>query len=77
MSASVMIDTFSALRTAIQQKTARVGIVGLGYVGLPLIQAYIRGGFRTLGFDVDASKVQKLRAGQSYIKHIPSEWIGE
>jgi UDP-N-acetyl-D-glucosamine dehydrogenase len=64
-----------ALLGAIENKSAKVGVIGLGYVGLPLISAFVHAGFRTLGFDVDASKVAKLRAGQSYIKHLPSTWI--
>jgi UDP-N-acetyl-D-glucosamine dehydrogenase len=76
-STAPVTEVYSSLLQAIQHKTARVGVVGLGYVGLPLIQAFIRAGFRTLGFDVDPVKVQKLKAGQSYIKHIPSEWIAE
>ena len=64
------------LKEAIENKTAKIGIVGLGYVGLPLIQAFVRAGFSTMGFDVDQTKVEKLLAGESYIKHIPSEWIG-
>ena len=56
----------------IQTKQAVIGVIGLGYVGLPLIRAFTAAGFRCLGFDVDRSKVDKLRAGQSYIKHIDS-----
>ncbi|MDG2384192.1 MAG: nucleotide sugar dehydrogenase [Pirellulaceae bacterium] len=67
--------TNEKLLASIQKKTATVGIVGLGYVGLPLVNAFVHSGFRTMGFDVDASKVEKLRAGQSYIKHLPGEWI--
>ncbi len=63
------------LQSAIQQKTASIGVVGLGYVGLPLIRAFADAGFSTIGFDVDQQKVDRLLAGQSYIKHIPSEWI--
>ena len=63
------------LEQAIQDKTAIVGVVGLGYVGLPLIRAFIAAGYRTMGFDVDHSKVEQLLAGKSYIGHIPSEWI--
>jgi UDP-N-acetyl-D-glucosamine dehydrogenase len=47
-----------------------IGVIGLGYVGLPLIRAFTAVGFRCLGFDVDQSKVDKLKAGESYIKHI-------
>ncbi len=63
------------LEQAIRDKTAVVGVVGLGYVGLPLIRAFIAAGFRTMGFDVDPAKVERLLAGKSYIGHIPSEWI--
>jgi UDP-N-acetyl-D-glucosamine dehydrogenase len=66
-----------SLEQAIADRTAVVGVVGLGYVGLPLIRAFIAAGFRTMGFDVDSSKVEKLLAGQSYIGHIPGEWIRE
>lgn len=64
-----------ALEEKIDLKSARIGIIGLGYVGLPLAQAFIEGGFRVLGFDVDQSKVDQLLAGQSYIGHLESEWI--
>jgi UDP-N-acetyl-D-glucosamine dehydrogenase len=49
-----------------------IGIVGLGYVGLPLMLAYSRATARVIGFDIDASKPEKLLRGESYIKHIPS-----
>ena len=64
------------LEAAIRQKTAKVGVIGLGYVGLPLIRTFVAAGFHTLGFDVDAEKVAALQAGRSYIEHIPGEWIG-
>jgi UDP-N-acetyl-D-glucosamine dehydrogenase len=66
-----------ALDQAIGDKTAVVGVVGLGYVGLPLVRAFISAGYRAMGFDVDAGKVEKLLAGQSYIGHIASEWISD
>ncbi len=59
----------------IQQKTALVGVVGLGYVGLPLIHAFIRGGLKCIGYDIDQSKIDSLAEGKSYIEHIPSDWI--
>ena len=62
---------------AIRNRSAKIGVIGLGYVGLPLIRAFISGGFKTMGFDVDQAKVDKLLSGQSYIKHISSEWIAE
>jgi UDP-N-acetyl-D-glucosamine dehydrogenase len=67
--------THSALLQRIQNQSALVGVVGLGYVGLPLIDAFVNAGFRCLGFDVDQSKVDRLLAGQSYIKHISSEKV--
>lgn len=67
----------TSLQQAIAGKSAKIGVVGLGYVGLPLIRAFHEAGFPTIGFDVDAEKIQRLKAGQSYIKHIPAEWIGQ
>jgi UDP-N-acetyl-D-glucosamine dehydrogenase len=55
---------------AIDSKAATVGVMGLGYVGLPLIDAFVSAGFRTIGFDVDEEKTDALNAGQSYIAHI-------
>ncbi|MEY3172873.1 MAG: UDP-N-acetyl-D-glucosamine 6-dehydrogenase [Planctomycetota bacterium] len=67
------------LASRINNRAARVGIIGLGYVGLPLISAFTNAGFKCLGFDVDDAKIQQLRLGQSYIRHIPSatitDWI--
>jgi UDP-N-acetyl-D-glucosamine dehydrogenase len=57
----------------IQAHKARVGIVGLGYVGLPLVLRFGEEHFPVLGFDVDPVKVGKLNAGESYIRHIPAE----
>ena len=65
------------LKKALSDKTALIGVIGLGYVGLPLIRAFVKSGFTTLGFDVDPKKVDELNAGRSYIEHIPSEWIAE
>lgn len=58
-----------------KSKEAIIGIVGLGYVGLPLMLRYNAIGFRVLGIDIDEGKVSKLNNGQSYIEHIPSEKI--
>ncbi len=64
-----------SVATSIANKTATIGIAGLGYVGLPLVRAFIEAGFTVHGFDVDQRKVDRLLAGESYIKHLPSEWI--
>ncbi len=61
----------------IESKEALVGIVGLGYVGLPLAREFIRGGMKVLGFDVDPQKVKALAAGKSYIEHIPASVVKE
>jgi UDP-N-acetyl-D-glucosamine dehydrogenase len=60
-----------------QNKTAVIGILGLGYVGLPLMLRYAEIGFKVLGIDIDADKVTKLNQGKSYIEHIPSAKIAE
>jgi len=52
-----------------------VGVIGLGYVGLPLVLAFARSGARVLGFDLDESKAARINAGESYIGHIPSAEI--
>jgi UDP-N-acetyl-D-glucosamine dehydrogenase len=64
-----------SLKEALTKKTAKIGIVGLGYVGLPLVQAFVEAGFPTLGFDLDESKISQLASGQSYIQHVASNWI--
>ena len=56
----------------IQTNQARIGIVGLGYVGLPLVLRFGEERFRVIGFDIDPEKVRKLNAGESYIRHIPA-----
>ena len=60
----------SALIQRFDNKTAKIGIVGLGYVGLPLVLRYVEMGYKVIGFDVDQEKVDKLNAGVTYIKHI-------
>lgn len=61
------------LCTAFADKSATIGIVGLGYVGLPLMLRYSEVGYKVIGFDVDVEKVEKLKQGKTYIKHITSE----
>ncbi len=59
----------------INSKEAVVGVVGLGYVGLPLLMEFVEQGFKTIGFDVDGRKVEMLNAGKSYIKHIDEKRV--
>jgi len=69
------VSALSGLREKIAGKTATIGIVGLGYVGLPLSIRFAEAGFRVLGFDNDPKKPPKLNGGESYIRHIPDERI--
>ena len=63
------------LISKIETRTARVGVIGLGYVGLPLTLLFSEQGFRVTGFDIDCQKVEKLSAGSSYIVRIPATEI--
>jgi UDP-N-acetyl-D-glucosamine dehydrogenase len=65
------------LAARLKRKTARVAVVGLGYVGLPLAETFAWGGYPVIGFDIDADKVENLRNGQSYIGHIDPERVAE
>ena len=60
------------LTARLRERTALIGIIGLGYVGLPLTLRYAEAGFRVLGIDIDGSKVERLNRGESYINHIPA-----
>jgi len=67
----------TAILKRIDERSYRVGIVGLGYVGIPLMLAAVRAGFPVVGFDIDAERVEQLGNGVSSIKHIPSTAIAE
>jgi UDP-N-acetyl-D-glucosamine dehydrogenase len=58
------------LKSLFESRQATVGIIGLGYVGLPLAATFAEGGYAVIGFDLDPVKIEKLLAGQSYIRHI-------
>jgi UDP-N-acetyl-D-glucosamine dehydrogenase len=73
----VMPSAARELSERIESRTARVGIVGLGYVGLPLALAFTDAGFRVLGFDLDAEKIQNVNAGVSYIRHLRTQRLKE
>ena len=66
----------AALLERLQSRSACIGIVGLGYVGLPLALTYAEAGYRVLGLDIDASKTGAINAGRSYIQHIDGERVG-
>lgn len=69
------MNFYSALSNKIDKKTAKIGIVGLGYVGLPLALQFAKKKFDVIGFDIDENKIAFLKKGKSYIKHIPNEII--
>ncbi len=66
---------FDSLELKIKEKRAKIGVIGLGYVGLPLVMRFIQKGFKSIGFDIDEQKLIKLRASNTYIKHILSSDI--
>jgi UDP-N-acetyl-D-glucosamine dehydrogenase len=70
-------DAYDQLLARIEERTARVGIIGLGYVGLPLAHAFSRSGFPVLGFDVDEVKIDRLSRGESYVGHISDDAVRE
>ncbi len=71
------METHHSLLGKLESRQARIGIIGLGYVGLPLALAYADSGFPVLGFDIDASKVHALNHGDSYIERVTPAQIGQ
>ena len=69
---NILLDRFV---TRVRNHRAVVGIIGLGYVGLPLARTFVQAGFKVKGFDIDLSKIKALNAGRSYFKHIPAKVI--
>jgi UDP-N-acetyl-D-glucosamine dehydrogenase len=66
-----------SLRQKIEERQARIGIIGLGYVGLPLAVEFAKAGFDVTGFDVDASKVDEITAGRSYIGDVKTADVAD
>lgn len=67
----------SQLEQKIRTRTATVGVVGLGYVGLPLLRAFFQAGFSVVGYDVDQQKIDMLHRGESYLKHLGEDFVQE
>ena len=64
--------SFETLKSRIENNEVVIGVVGLGYVGLPLVDAFVRAGIRAIGYDFDQQKIDKLCQLESYIGHIPA-----
>ena len=75
--ATTSVSTFQALKGKIEAKTARVGIVGLGYVGLPLAVEFAKAGFHVTGIDLQQSRVDRLMKGESYVQDVPNSDVAE
>lgn len=68
-------SAFQSLFDKLAARTAHVGVIGLGYVGLPLAAAVAKAGFGVIGFDIDTSKPELIHAGRSYIPAVPNETL--
>ena len=71
------MTSVDSLIRKIEERTYTVGILGLGYVGLPLLYTFYRNGMPVIGYDIDAAKVQAIESGTPYIKHLGEEMMGE
>ena len=69
------MNFYSSLKNKINKKSAKIGIIGLGYVGLPLALQFSKKKFKVIGFDIDLNKINLLKNNQSYINHIKSEQL--
>ncbi|HET6249881.1 MAG TPA: nucleotide sugar dehydrogenase [Tepidisphaeraceae bacterium] len=69
--------TSNSLQKKIDDHSAIVGVIGLGYVGLPLLRAFFQAGFSVLGFDIDPAKIDALHAGRNYLKHLGEDYLAD
>ena len=76
MNIRVALDRSLDLAAKLEARTLTVGVIGLGYVGLPLTHAFWQAGLKVRGFDIDARKVERLAGGASYINTFPAEKVG-
>ena len=63
------------LQSKIENRSALIGVIGLGYVGLPLLKAFHEAGFPVLGFDIDPRKIEFISKGENYLKHLGADYI--
>ena len=71
------VKSMNSIKKKLMNKTATLGVVGLGYVGLPLAVEKAKAGFKTIGFDVQESKVEMVNAGKKYIGDVVNEDLEE
>ncbi|MCH2173285.1 nucleotide sugar dehydrogenase [Myxococcota bacterium] len=71
------MNRLDELKDRIDSRQARLGVIGLGYVGLPLCVEFAKAGFSVIGFDVDGTKVESLCAGSTYIEDVPADSVAE
>lgn len=64
-----------SLKTKIDNGSAVIGVIGLGYVGLPLLRAFCMAGYRVIGFDVDRRKIEMLKKKENYLKHLGADFV--
>lgn len=69
------MKSINKIKLNIKKNKIKVGIVGLGYVGLPLAKGFVEKGVKTFGFDIDGSKIKKLKNGISYINYFSNNDI--
>src|ERR1700722_12322803 len=74
-STTAKIATAMALEEKIKNRTARVGIIGLGYVGLPLAMEFAKAGFSVTGIEIQESKGSQLNRGESYVQDVPTDTL--
>src|SRR2546430_16987561 len=77
MLAATLSSPADDLQMKLDNRTAIIGIIGLGYVGLPLVNATARARFQVLGFDIDEAKINQLNNGNSYLVTVPGTAIQE
>jgi len=65
----------SRIEERLRRRTARIGVLGLGYVGLPLAVEFAKAGFQVLGFEINEKRVADLNRGRSYIQDVPSREV--
>ncbi len=77
VAAGPAMDAVETLRAKIETRTAKMGVVGLGYVGVPLAVEFAKAGFQVTGIDVQESKVERLNRGESYVQDVPGDLLGD